>query len=74
MLFLYNFEVKYYDESTDRDATGKGIVAGYNYGEALATVTKYVGEENVIKIQLAQIEDSEGGLIFQDLTPDQNNQ
>ena len=74
MLFLYNFEIEYYDESTSRDATGKGIVAGYNYGEALATVVKYVGEENVIKIQLAQIEDSESGLIFQDLTPNQNNQ
>lgn len=69
MLYLYNFEVKYWDDDTNRQSIAKGIVAGHIYSEALDTVIEYYAEENVIEIKLSFVDDSDNGLLVQDIIP-----
>lgn len=66
MLYLYKFDMRYVNEDVGHDSILRGIVSGYSYGEALNTAIDYVGEGNLIKIQLELIEDSEGGFLIQD--------
>lgn len=74
MLYLYKFDMRYVNEDVGHDSILRGIVSGYSYGEALNTAIDYVGEENIIKIQLELIEDTEGGLLVQDIIPNPTNQ
>lgn len=67
MLYLYNFEVKYYNEDVDHPSIMKGIVAGESYREAFCTVAEFVGQPDILKIQLEIIADTEDGLLIQDL-------
>lgn len=74
MLYLYKFDVKYCNEDAGHDSIIRGIVAGHTYNEAFDAAVEYVGEENIIKIQLELIEDTEGGLLVQDIIPNPTNQ
>ena len=69
MLYLYNFEVTYWDDDANRQSAAKGIVAGHTYSEALDTVIEYYAEENVISIRLSFVDDSDNGLLVQDIVP-----
>lgn len=69
MLYLYNFEVKYWDDFTCCQSAAKGIVAGHTYSEALDTITEYYGEENIQEIRLSLVEDSDNGLLVTDIIP-----
>ena len=69
MLYLYNFEVTYWDDLTGGQSIGKGIVAGHTYSEALEAAVGYYGDENIHAIKLGIIEDTEGGLLITDIAP-----
>lgn len=66
MLYLYEFEVKYWDEDACCNSITKGIVAGHTYSEALDTVVTYYGDEFVIEIKLGMMENTENGLLITD--------
>lgn len=67
MLYLYNFEVKYWDDLTSGQSIAKGIVAGHTYSEALDATVGYYGDENIHEIKLGIVEDTEGGLLITDI-------
>lgn len=69
MLYLYNFEVTYWDDFACCPSAAKGIVAGHTYSEALDTVAEYYGENNIHAIKLSIVEDSDNGLLVQDIIP-----
>jgi hypothetical protein len=65
MLYLYNFEVTYWDDGCQSIA--KGIAAGRTYSEALDAVVGYYDDEHIEEIKLGIVDDTEGGLLITDI-------
>lgn len=74
MLYLYNFEVTYWDDLANDPSVAKGIVAGHTYSEALEATVRYYGDENIHAIKLDIIADTEGGLLITDIIPNPTKQ
>lgn len=62
--WYYNFAVEYYESVNGGMNFANGIVAGSNYGDALAKVNEFFGEENIESLYMETLTD--GAIVFDD--------
>lgn len=52
---FYIYNVQYWDDLEEKEATANGIVYGKNYGNAIEKVMKDYGEECVLSVKATEI-------------------
>lgn len=62
MEYVYNFEVRWYNEVDDNTIVSKGTVAAATYNEAAKKLVDNFGEDNIGCMTIAYVVDSEGGI------------
>ena len=61
-MFIYNYNVAYYNEDDRICRRARGMVAAEEWKEVVTKLTDYYGEDNIYELQATIIDNTEEGI------------
>lgn len=63
MMFMYDYDIRYYDEESRQSRAAMGFVAATSWNEAVTKIVDYYGEDLVYDIRCRIMDNTEEGII-----------